>query len=368
MKLWMFEALDTWFFRDGTPFNMGEGGRGEVRCGFPPSSNTLQGVIRQLIAELRGWTPEKPERWPEELGSPEDLGQLHLRGPYLNFAGEWLFPAPLLLMRKKSVGERHVLMRLRPNSASTLTEIGEVRLPVLVGEHGGVAPLEGWLTGRGLARTLAGGLPDDGSIRPTSSLWEYEYRLGIGRERETRTAKDELLYTTYHVRPARGLKLGVLVGGVPDDWQPNFTKLVRFGGEGRLARVEVKDPGPILPEQPELTVRDGTIHFTATLVTPARFGSPDKLREILRHGPLGEVANCISACIGKLRQVGGWDLANKSPKPLLPALPAGSTWFYEAPASAIDHIKAIHREALGPFSPYGDGEIVLGTWKEEHEA
>ena len=103
--LWMFSALDTLFFRDAAPFNSEEGGQSGVSGVFPTFMTTLQGAVRSALAYGQGWTPEKPQKWPQELGSHDKLGDLKLRGPYLMCNESYLFPAPLFLMQKKLAGE-----------------------------------------------------------------------------------------------------------------------------------------------------------------------------------------------------------------------------------------------------------------------
>ena len=64
--IWRFRALDTLFFRDGTPFNMEETGVAPQGV-FPPSIFTLQGAIRAAMAHfIKQWVPGK--EWPKELG------------------------------------------------------------------------------------------------------------------------------------------------------------------------------------------------------------------------------------------------------------------------------------------------------------
>jgi hypothetical protein len=44
-KIWEFKAVDTLFFRDGTPYNAGEGGGLGIKSIFPPYIFTLQGAV-----------------------------------------------------------------------------------------------------------------------------------------------------------------------------------------------------------------------------------------------------------------------------------------------------------------------------------
>ena len=47
--LWAFGSLDTFFFRDGTPYNAGEGGATGIKVPFPLYDH-LQGAIRTALA------------------------------------------------------------------------------------------------------------------------------------------------------------------------------------------------------------------------------------------------------------------------------------------------------------------------------
>ncbi|HCX79638.1 MAG TPA: hypothetical protein DG577_09515, partial [Firmicutes bacterium] len=103
-RLWLFEALDTLFFRDGTPFFMGETDSRGIRSTFPPGMSTLQGAIRTALAAGQGW--HKGREWPEQtLGSYDSIGSLKLQGPYLALAAagklDYLFPFPAAAVMHK---------------------------------------------------------------------------------------------------------------------------------------------------------------------------------------------------------------------------------------------------------------------------
>ncbi|MCL6478842.1 MAG: type III-B CRISPR module-associated protein Cmr3 [Peptococcaceae bacterium] len=361
MKLWLLEAMDTWFFRDGTPFYMGEASGGEVISRFPPSANSIQGLVRQVLAEGRGWSPGRADLWPKELGTSDSLGDLILRGPYLNLGGDWWFHTPLCVVKDKKGN----MLRLKPGDRLVITESGKVRLPVVHGLGGeGISAVGEMINRLGLSRVLAGETPSSQELKDPSGLWSEEFRVGIAVDDGPGTVRDEMFYMARHIRPVNGLKVGFLVGGVPDQWHPCGEMVMPFGGEGRMARVGFKDSEPILPGLPDFERKGDKILFTVTLVTPGRYDADTNA--VLRIGPFyNQGLHCISACIGKLQQTGGWDLANRKPRPLVPIVPAGSTWFYAAGESEFEKVKTYHGRCTGTFGNYGYGQIVLGTWKEE---
>lgn len=360
---WVFRFLDTCFFRDAAPFHAGEGGYTSVRSIFPPSITTLQGAIRTSLALERGWRPGDMAKWPAELGGPDDLGNLRLRGPYLLCQDEPYFPIPLLLLRRESN-----YTRLCPGDAVEC-DLGRVRLPYAMQNIVGAKLVEGvYLSKEGLKQILEGGIPSQGEIKKREDFYVEELRVGLERSDNTRTAKEGHLYNSVHVRPKRETALAVYVSGTPSAWRVADRRTVPLGGEARLASVEIKqgNPSDILPPVPSLVPgKDGKIRFTAILVTPGWYGEGEGLKKVIREGPPGIPGRCVAACIGKIMQVGGWDMLNRQPRPLIPVLPPGSLWFYEADAQEAARVAGLHGQCISPKGDYGFGQIIIGRWEEK---
>jgi len=373
---WSFRLLDTCFFRDGLPYNKGEGGYSQVQSVFPPAITTLQGAIRTRLAAERGWQPGGTEEWPAALGGREDPGILQFRGPYIALDDkELLFPMPYQVVIKKemSLGQgeesNYTLRRLLPGQEVSC-DLGEkVRLPQPAESLPGAGSPEGfYITGTGLAAILQGNLPGGGQIKFKSELWVEEPHIGLERRNDSRTALETMLYRAVHIRPRQGVRIVVLVDGIPEGWETVTRKVLPLGGEARLAEAEVKrldgtDDRAFLPLPLTLEPdKDGRIHFTITLITPGWFAEPG---QAIRNGPPGVPGRCIFACLGRATQVGGWDLALNQPRPLVPLLPAGSTWFFAAAAEEGEAIASLHGRCLGHKTAFGFGQVVLGKWKEE---
>lgn len=359
---WRFTALDTLFFRDGTPFHQGETGNILPGSLFPPPITTLQGAIRTALARSKGWIPGKD--WPAELGTPNDLGQLRLAGPYLRYAGERLYPIPSLYFGEKGKTGWEI-ERLVPGS-EVECDLGKVRLPMFKQQtqrKRGLLDL--WVTQEGLEAVLQGRFPTSPQMLEHDQLWKDEQRIGIMRDYETRVAKDQHLYSLSHVRPQAKLEVEVEVWGIPEDCNLEEIQFVPLGGEGRFARVHLSEISQSFPRMPELIPsQDGQIRFTVSLLTPGRYEDPNL---VVRSGPPGVPGRCISASIGKAMQIGGWDLVKKKPRKLTPLLPPGSTWFFEAEAHQLEEIRQVHGLHQGEQTEYGMGQLVVGIWKEEEE-
>ena len=206
---WEFEALDTLFFREPAPFHAGEGGQAGQQSLFPPSMNTLQGAIRYHLALGQGCKPGEDKLWPNELGDNDDLGKLHLHGPYLYNDRGSLFPAPLFLLRKETLDiqgnsvKRYYRLKL---GNEVLTDFGRVRLPVMPKGLVGAKPMEqSWLTREAMEKVLAGDVLHSSTEEVFNScdLWLNEPKVGIKRDAATRTAKDSMLYAVNMVRPKK---------------------------------------------------------------------------------------------------------------------------------------------------------------------
>ncbi|MEW6574630.1 MAG: type III-B CRISPR module-associated Cmr3 family protein, partial [Bacillota bacterium] len=319
---WTFRILDTCFFRDALPFNAGEGGYTAAKSIFPPAMTTLQGGIRTALALEQGWRPDEAALWPPELGDPDDLGELELRGPYIRFENQMYFPMPLILLEKSGN-----FTRLTPGEPVTC-DIGRVRLPVSERRIEGAKLPEGLYISRdGLHAVLDGGIPAKEDTKEPEKLWSEEQRIGLERDDNSRTALEGQLYNCTHTRPAANLKLAVYVSGIPAEWHVAGQRVTPLGGESRLAAVAVTaaaEPVDLLPPAPPLTCGDdGKLRFTVTLITPGWYGEPEDVERATRQGPPGVPGCCISACIGKAQQIGGWDLVNHRPRPLMPVLPPG---------------------------------------------
>lgn len=352
-KTWSFQALDTLFFRGGTPFNAGEGSSRGVRSIFPPSMRTLQGAVRAALAVGQGWKPNK--ELPSELGDSEGLGNLRLKGPFIRFNDSYLFPIPAVLLE----GDNGIL-RLKPGQEVVNTDIGLVRLPEFVSKSDHPKPIDGkWITATGLSKVLGGGMPAHTDLISDCCLWGNEGRTGIEIDRSTRTVEEKKLYHTIHVRPKEGLCLTITVDGIPDSWHEAVPQYISLGGESRYASIFISDKPIDLPQ----TVNFPSTRkhqFTVTLQTPGVFEGDTS--RVLKRGPLLNLT-CITACIPKLYQEGGWDSKKKVPRPMVPIVPAGSTWFYEEemPGSEIENM---HCTFIGTDNEYGYGQIIIGKWGE----
>lgn len=129
MSQWVFiRPRDVWMFRDSKPFSAGQ--NFVARSMFPPTPQTMQGVLRTHYLETRGvdfraYAQRRVDsRILEAVGGPAtndhpaDIGALQIDGPFVAKAArgriERFYPAPLDLLWS-SESKRYAL--LQPSEA-----------------------------------------------------------------------------------------------------------------------------------------------------------------------------------------------------------------------------------------------------------
>jgi CRISPR-associated protein Cmr3 len=370
-KAYKLTPVDTWFFRDGRPFNQGESNLADIKSLFPPFAMTAVGAIRASLARGLGWNGKGDwsSNIKKKLGDGRHLGPLRFRGPYLikerNGKSETLFPAPLHLLGKLSENENgqwEQLNLLKPGEKVNCDIGNLVRLPSIKNSSG-LKPLFGsYLTLDDMSTVLKGG--DLSKVCPVqgSDLWDFDFQVGIERDFETHTTVEGALYSISRVRLECGVALALEVDGLGTEMDLQST--LPFGGEGRLAHADCLDDEIEIPDAPALNpCSDNKIRFTVTHLTPANF-------EGLWPGPGKEIPNLagakvVSACLERPVWVGGWDTIKGEPLPLRPFLPGGSTWFCEAESNLAQQIEKCNGQHIGNYGEFGFGEIAIGIWNDE---
>ena len=134
MTTLVLHPLDTFFFRDGRPYNQDDPGQVEAASLFPPYPPTVVGAVRAAAARAMGWpgsawdTAALGDGVDWQAGD-EPLGPLRFSGPYILREGEPLYPAPLNLAAGKGEGGADFITYLAPSGEAFDTDIGAVCLP-----------------------------------------------------------------------------------------------------------------------------------------------------------------------------------------------------------------------------------------------
>ena len=368
--------VDTWFFRDGTPFTRDSAPQDNVGSLFPPHPPTVVGALRAALACANGWDGAVP--WPprirDVLGDGPDLGALRFSGPFVLRDEEPLFPVPRHVLGTSGADGWRPACFLRPGRpvACDLDPGSDVRLPetTVAGQDAGkpAAGSDWWLTRDGMNAVLRGECPSSSEVVSSACLWSDEPRVGLALDSATRTAKEGMLYSTQHVRPRHRVSLGMLVAGLPADWKRPFGRLSPLGGESRLAECREWKTDKALDTPPTLLNRIAGAREVALIAL-----SPLDLEGGVRVGePLDALggARLVSACLDRPLRIGGWDSVARRPLPLRSVLPPGSTLFCETtdPGRFADAVHAGDGLArIGSRQEWGFGLAALGVWPDSQE-
>lgn len=372
MKTYRIAPLDTWFFRDGRPYNMDESSQVDVKSIFPPSAYTIAGALRASIARAMGWSESSKNPWTDEIKSVlgnfrENLGKISFQGPYIYSKDQGLLlPAPLHLLGKapRENNKNWSFARLSPGDPVNCDLGEEVRLPSARDSKGMKTLHDYYFKAKDFETVMVGGNTD--KIIPILSakkddhpgeLWEMEYWVGLKRNPITLNTEDRALFSKHHIRMVPGVSLIMKIDGPVELLEPKA--LFALGGENRTAIAEALNEELKFPQAPELKIKNYKIRFTLTHITPACL-------EDLWPAPNGHLpgvpGKVISACLERPQMIGGWDSVNRKPLPLMPFVPAGSTWFCEANAEDFPSVIRLHCSHIGKDTEWGFGQVALGCW------
>lgn len=401
-KEWLFEPLDTLFFRDGLSIDAGEGGY--LESVFPPHPQTMQGVVRSAVILSHCKDPnifgsgkcdtcgEKKCPLPEAIGSPKegDYRALDVYGPYLyeevNEKVNRYFPAPLDLMREKE-GDKRLFSLVLGKAVSC--DLGNVCLPAKP-ESGNYKPFDaagGWIREDALKRYLEADkkmpVDEDELVKETyeeekeekkKMFYRKEPRVGIARSYDTHKVETGMLYSIVPLRFEKDVKIGLRVGGISKELEPTGFA-TKIGGEGRICGLEIKD----YSESSDTLQLKKDDNIRLILLQPADFNGkwfPDELKEGTRDdgttfwegaikGINGVTFCLISACIGRQEKIGGYDLTKNTKKesavkPMKSYVPAGSVYFFEVVNNSVSKIPVEGK--VGNNTAIGLGHYLLGRW------
>jgi CRISPR-associated protein Cmr3 len=381
--MWLlFEPLDVWMFRDGRPFSAGTSHA--ATSIFPPPAFVLQGALRTLYLEKTGidWNNSPSKEQIEAVGWDKTLGNFRMAGPYVarwnadRSHVERFFPLPAdVVQRGRDLvvlkpGE-HQLSAVNSDLTDALTGLD------LDPEKDDAPEKRYWIPESVLvARYLenqypdkihflpkierVGDLEDASFCIPESALFQREHRYGTALTRTSRTVNSDegLLYSANFVRLCDGV--GVLVW-LPDDSPlaeifvaTGDTEQIRFGGEGRGARISrLSDEQVRTTLDPTTHQRDGINKIVFLTATWFASGSV----------PADSQIALLAAALPRPLALGGWDLKNNVPRPILRFVPAGSVYYINGtpPIRWTDQPPAESFAETLPLKALGFGEFVFAN-------
>ncbi|MEY4935576.1 MAG: hypothetical protein RIS64_1935 [Bacteroidota bacterium] len=342
----LLTAADTLFFRDGRPFTMGEDLSAEMMP-FPPAPSVLFGAVCSAFLSQ----------------NPTILNSLQFKNIWLKDSGNaMLLPLPKDLVVPKNADKQAYkaeLLQLEPKPTfSSMDDADSHFLVRAKGKNEKVEEGSFLITAFGLKNYLTEPRQKTPfSCLDLSNYLTKETKLGIGRNNDTRISTDGLLYRTGLQRPevwsGKTLSIAIQVAGLPETVAATA---IQLGGEKKIGWLSINQHSLDI-KLPYLT----SCQFKIYLSTPALFKEGWYPKTFFQNLGL----KLLTVVMDKPLNIGGWDVANGQPKPMLKAVPAGTVYYVEATTieMARDAAKKIHGEAISDYE-YRYKSVVLDSRKQ----
>ncbi|GAB4375319.1 MAG: type III-B CRISPR module-associated protein Cmr3 [Calditrichia bacterium] len=381
MKTFFIEAIDTLFFRDGRPFEVG----GEANLQIPPSPSTFYGALRSAIlaaepdvfSAFMSGKDQTLKEWIGEYGDSEGTtAKLSLKGPlFAKRSGEQIvrfFPLPKDVLiftsekdceKDKEEENRRSSQFLVPTKLKQIPENLETNMKLthlLVNPYSQTAEYENVLISETLLQQyLSGDLKQPHKftfgeeVFQLDEVYTSDFREGIALKKGQKNVETGRLFTMQHMvlTSDNEKQMGfVFECELPDSFSTD--SILRLGGDGKVAylqSVNVK-PFPIEPIKEHI---EHTRLFKVYLATPALF-EMGPLSRAMYNGYFEEFPGLkfelIAAAIGRPEMYGGYDIVANVPKVSFPAVPAGSVYYFKLKEGRADDVlQAFHGRCISDF-------------------
>lgn len=339
---------------------------------FPPSPSTLYGAIRTFLIFQRGGLKEFEEKGYDDIGKIvkndngekiDKKGTLKISGPFLFYEYEILFPAPLdLVEQDKKLIPLTFINKPQTFISNYLLEKCLVYKPT----KEKVEQPSGWLTlinFKDYLKNKKGEFNFIDTKDKENSPYLMEPKIGIAREPGTLTSKEGYLYRIPMIRLSKEAYFVIEVEGLSDSLPDKG--VFQLGGEGKGVSYEVVSED-ILTSIKNFELNFENNLFKIYLATPAIFKKgwlPGWIDEGSYTGEYNGIKLKLIACaIGRPIFIGGWDIANKRPKPMKKAAPPGSVYYFEIIEGSVEKVKnKFHFKNISDVNPEeGFGLSIVG--------
>lgn len=385
MNSYFLDALAPLVFRSGKPFGA-QSDTDDIQFPLPSSA---AGLVRTQIMWQSGcdWDSKtQGNRAKLSDAQVDELRQIAVQGAFLakqDISDDLriLLPKPAnALYLKNKETDKTELVRLAPQAfgSDTAADFPQADLlPVQIQSSIKGKPQSGatyWDLADLLAWQNGGKLVfEDINKRGAQSL-PIETRTHVGINRETLAAEDGRLFQTAaydfaesvreHHQGWESHRYGFVIRTAAD-LQDN--SVVRFGGEGRLSRLnKISDD---VFKQPEYAYTNG---LTLTLLTPALFHKgwlPGWLDSQTLTGTLPHTnlkVKLRATAIDRWLPVSGWDLQQHAPKAMRKTVAAGAVYWFEIQSGNPAELAQAQWQAFsdnGQDCRDGFGIGLIGPWQ-----
>lgn len=368
------EPLDVLILR-GNKLFADAGSHGEAL--MPPWPSVAAGALRSRMLVDAGIHPADfasgqaalPGNLARSLGTVAQPGSFRLAhfGLARRHADtvEPLFPLPADIVVDTTDGKQRARALIPRAVHPCLRSSAPLPLSPVLAQPSPAKPQTGlWLTLAGFSAWQAGTPLEPKHWLDTHDLWARDDRLGIALEPGRNTAAEGQLYTSEAIALKHGVGFFAQVSGAMGELPSDG--LLRFGGDGRGARVSICAVG--LPT-PDLHALAAAGRFRLLLTSPGIFAEGWTLPGTQADGRWhfrGASARIACAAVPRLETISGWDVARKQPKPAARAVPTGSVYWldeFQGDAGALSDLMAHGLTDSDPHrSAEGFNNCTLAAW------
>jgi CRISPR-associated protein Cmr3 len=347
--------FDTFFFRDGKPFSMGEETWADGI--FPPAPSVIYGALRSL------WLSKQEEGFSTD--NVEASERLVIKGIFLEFNTDIALPTPLDVVKDKS--DKKSKPDTLTLSSSTNKVISKTNLTNMAVQHH-TEYVEGFentfLSYFEYEDYLNGDVTE---LQVNDNFLVDESKVGIGRQFGTRTTQQSSLYRVDMKRFKKN-NISILVECSGLDFSNNA--IVKLGGEGKAASVEVIDDANYTEILPPSTFNDNI--FKLCIATPTIFKTQGWLPQWINPKTLegnykGLKLKLHTVVLGKPILIGGFNMkttknVKRGPKEMYKAIPVGSVYHFELLEGSMEKVKeAFHYQSISEHKAHeGFGITYIG--------
>ncbi len=313
------QALDTLFFRDGKPFEMGDDNWAEGI--FPPPPSVIYGALRSA------WASQNSITNPEEIKGKTE--KLKITGYYLKYDDKIFLPAPLDLVLDKDFDDEHLfLLKLKDAKNENVAHNSGLNfIPFLDGQA--ISPKGYYLRDGDFEKYLQNQIDKNNGLISTNiqKLILKEPKIGVGLNNETGSSSEGKLYRVGLNRFREEFdnewigfkKLSFLIEFEGLELKEK-KGLLKLGAENKVANYSVFNKEI---KNFRLENAEKSNYFKIVLLTDT-FSEKGNLLE-LKHN-----FEIIAAFVGNYISIGGWDIKEKKPKELYKAIPASSVFYIKS--------------------------------------
>jgi CRISPR-associated protein Cmr3 len=352
------EALDTLFFRDARPFDRGEESWAEGI--FPPYPSVLYGMLRSLYfaSNLEKLSAANTSLDPSLNLSITGLAlSLLIKKEDSSIEKQTVFPMPADLYSVDEKGRKAFPLELAPTDAEVFSNFSYshfLRLPMTGDQLSGKVQSLG---GRALLDEYSFEQYLKGQAGPydfhlLSDYMSLEPKIGIGRDVDTRTASEGMLYRVA-MRRLQGKEGQIdLLLQYQEAMELKLPRegLARVGAEIKAVKFKEVSPFPNFGGSFDATKLENGAKLKLYLASPAIFEGGMMPDVFSQHG-----LKSLTAAIGRYESIGGFDLIKQKPKAMRRAVPAGSVYYLEVvDEKKLGHFGSIHGQSI--YQLYQDAE------------